>query len=430
MREMRVAFESSWLFRSALLIGVLRYADYTDISERSVGSGIKYFLFAALLATLVATALSSKVWRIGWNAPTIFLVFTVVASVPLLVQLGQGDAASSYSSAFCSSILYSIAAFYDLSGKAINFDTLLRRLVAWLLLLGLMDIGELLLRIGVPSFFPHEVGGTNQLKSVAVLIAIYLTTLSGKGKPTALLFAVLVAFLALRPTSTVVFCLAACLPIVFLIRSAWYKLAEIACYVVLLALALSPFLIYSFDDLSNFVKDIEGFVKADALGGASNTQVRLEILRLAFARWQDSSFLIGEMFTGGTTVFLGQWWLSFTETGLIPIHSDYLIILVEGGLVGYVAFNLALALIIRSHFSWLQRQWQRKGKLSAQASMVALAIPISISLAIVCSANPYLQYYGTLFVVWFVLFCSEICKYAGVRRSRANWTGSGAESPR
>ena len=190
------------------------------------------------------------------------------------------------------------------------------------------------------------------------------------------------------------------------------KPPERICYLILFILAIFPFLIYTSNDVSDFVNDIEGFVKTDALGGASNTQVRLDILRLAFERWQASALLFGEFFMGGTTVFLGSWWLSFTESGAIPIHSDYLIILVEGGLLGYAAFNLAFAWIIRSHFRWLRRQRQPKGSLTAQGGMVAVAVPVTITLAIICSANPYLQYYGLLFVVWFVLFCSQICKFS------------------
>ena len=106
-----VAFESTWLFWSALLLGVLRYADYTDFSERADGSVIKYVLFEALLATLIAIAIRSRHWQLGWNAPTIFLVFTIIACAPLLIQLVEGAAPSSYSSAFCSTLVYSLAVF-------------------------------------------------------------------------------------------------------------------------------------------------------------------------------------------------------------------------------------------------------------------------------------------------------------------------------
>jgi hypothetical protein len=419
-RKTRVAFESTWLFWSALLLGVLRYADYADISEKpGFGTGIKYVLFAALLATLAAIAFSSKNWRLGWNAPTILLAFTFFACAPLLIQLGHGATPDSYSSAFCSTLVYSMAAFYDLNGKVVNFGTLRRRLIVWLLLLGLMYIGELLLRTRFPSMFASSEDATNQfnsgvayqVKSAVVLIGLYLTTLSRQRSLTVFQYAVLASFLVLRPTSTVVLCLAVCVPIVFLIRNAQYNAAECMCYLILLVLAIFPFLIYASDNVSNFVKDAEGFIKTDTLGGASNTETRLEILRLAFERWQSSSLLFGEMFTGGTTVLLGTWWLSFSKTGLIPIHSDYLITLVEGGLLGYGAFNLMLAWIIRSHFRWLRRQPRHGKHLSAQAAMVAVAIPVTMTLATFSSANPFLQCYGVLLVVWFVLFCSEICKF-------------------
>lgn len=405
-----VAFESTWLFRAALLLGVLRYADYHDISDRSgFGTGIKYALFAALLIALAAIAIRSKSWRLGWNAPTILLAFTFFASMPLLFQFAQGVAPDSYSSAFCSTLVYSMAAFYEFNGSVINFRMLRKRLVVWLLVLGLIYIGELMLRVSVPTLFPPSEGGL-QLKSAVILIGIYFTTLSRERKFAGIFFAVLVVFELLRPTSTAIFCLAVCFPIIILIRKAQYIAAENICYLILIVLAIFPFLIYGSDSVSSLVSEVERFVKADTLGGISNTQTRLEILRLAFERWEASSLLVGEMFAGGTTVFLGSWWLSFTKTGLIAIHSDYLIVLVEGGLLGYVAFNLVLAWIVRSHFRWLRRQPKREGSLSPQAVMVAVAIPVTMTLAIICAANPYLQLYGLLFVVWFVLFCSEICK--------------------
>ena len=196
----------------------------------------------------------------------------------------------------------------------------------------------------------------------------------------------------------------------YLIRNAQYKVAELLCYSIIFGLAIFPFLIYASEDLARVVYNTETLVKSDVLGGLSNTHVRLEILRLAFERWQASSMLFGEMFTGGTTVYLGGWWLFFVPTGEIAIHSDYLIILVEGGLVSYFVFNLALAWIIGSHFRWLRGQNAIGKSQDARAVMVAVAIPITITLSIVCSANPYLQYYGITFVVLFVLFCSEVSK--------------------
>jgi hypothetical protein len=409
-RRALVAFESTWLFWSVLLLGMLRYVDYLDISDRpGPGSAIKYALFGGLAAVLVAVAVRSRNWRLGLNAPTILLIFTVVACVPLLIQIAQGEAPDSYSSAFCTTLVYALAAFYDVNGKVINFSKLQKRLVIWLLLLGLIYIGELLLRLGAPAVFPPA-SGTLQLKITAVLIGIYLTTLARDRKLTIALYAVLVCFEILRPTSTALFCLAMCIPLIFLISTARYKMAEFSCYVLLIVLAIFPFLIYGSESVSNFVTGVEGFVKADALGGLSNTQTRLEVLRLAFERWESSSLFFGEMFSGGTTVFLGSWWLSFTKTGLIAIHSDYIIILVEGGLIGYAAFNLMFVWIIRTHFRWLRRQPKREKNMSPQAIMVAVAIPVAMTVAIICATNPYLQLYGMLLVVWFVLLCSEICK--------------------
>lgn len=443
-RAERAGFELTWLFWSALLLGVLRYADYDDFSESpgSGGSVIKYALFAVLLALLTVMALRSRNWRLGLNAPTVFLLFTFFACVPLLFQLARGTSPESYSSAFCTTLIYSMAAFYDADSKAIDFDKLQRRLVLWLLLLGLMYLGEVVLRRAAPGRFHASEGpdgdATNQLKSAAVLIGIYLTTLSGKFKLAGCLFAVLVAFLALRPTSTVVFCLALCVPIIYLIRHRRYRVAEFICYAILIGLAIFPFLIYNFDSVSDLIRSTEGFVKKDTLGGVSNTDTRLTIFQLAFERWQASSLPFGDMFTGGTTVYLGGWWLSFTKTGLIPIHSDFVIMLVESGLVGYVAFNLAFAWIIGSHFHWLRRQSLCKGSLNAQAAMVAIAVPVTMTLAVISSANPYLQYYGLLLVIWFVLFCSEICKVAradlrGERRGTRSglaWRAAAARGPR
>src|SRR5438552_1646031 len=90
----RIGFESTWLFRSGLLLGVLRYADYFDLSDRDL-SATKYVLFAILLIILSAIAIRSRSWHWGWNAPTILLGFTFFACVPLLIQLAQGTAPDS-----------------------------------------------------------------------------------------------------------------------------------------------------------------------------------------------------------------------------------------------------------------------------------------------------------------------------------------------
>ncbi len=406
---------SSWLVRLSALYGLITYADYFNLlgySSIGIGNISKYILFLALIVSFVLHLARAKRVRIGWNAPTIFLGFTIIAAIPFVVQLITRQPLNSYISAFVASIIFSTSIVFEREKYKFDPNSMCLFLLKWLTALSCLYVGELLVRrYSNLSYFSLLINQTNHLKSVVFIAGLSLAIMSKQGSRWTISILILIVFsLLLRPSSTLLLAMSFCIPIAFLIRMEAYRSAERICYGVIAAAMATPFLLYHSQAAGLVISSIEAFVKTDTFNGISDTPVRLAMIDLALDRLNSSSWIVGDMFSGGTSVLVASalpFWLQNFVTGAGAIHSDYVILLVEGGLVGYAFFNLAMFFIVRSHFRRLKALYASNSSLALRA-LAALACPVTVMLVIYCSANPLLQSYQVAFVAWFVLLTSEI----------------------
>ena len=144
-------------------------------------------------------------------------------------------------------------------------------------------------------------------------------------------------------------------------------------------------------------------------------QFRLAILKYAFTLFENSSFLYGSALSGSQTVPLAllpgwEWWWHVKVAGEATIHSDFVVVLVLTGMLGYTVFSFAFYLVLKDRFRELARRDLRGDAVVLQAiSIIGL-----IALIIYCSDQPCLSYYNHAHSVWMLLLISEVARKSRV----------------
>lgn len=402
---------TSWgVLRFWAVYALVTYADFFNLlgySTAGIGAAGKYALFLALFLIFGISWLRSSRSSLGTNSPTIFLLFTAISLIPLLVQLGGNGDTNTYASAFVPSLIYATGLTFNPREYRSDFGNLSRRLQQLLLVLCLLYDCELLLRYyGGLSYFTLVANQTNHAKAVAFVLALALAYLSNRSAwYIVMLLLLTVASVFLRPSSSLALALVIVVPLCVFMKYGLLRAALALTYATIVIAALAPFILYYYPEARDLIVSAEGAAKSEALGGASNAAVRLVIMEVAFQRIEASSWLVGELFSGGTAVQVSgllSFWTANYSSGLAQIHSDYVCVLLEGGLLGYVAFNLAFMMIAQRSlragrsFSKDHLILQRTGAISA------------ITLIIYCSANPMLQGYQLAAFVWGLLLISYV----------------------
>lgn len=144
--------------------------------------------------------------------------------------------------------------------------------------------------------------------------------------------------LVLRPTSTLVFVALFAVGLVVLDRLRFRNLLRIACAGLALAVVAENLAILESGRFADAVYSIEPLVKQQALDAQDNNEFRLGVLAAARDEMQQHSLLVGKAFIGDVAVpsLVRLPWVP--EAPMLTIHSDYVIMIVQGGLVGYALF--------------------------------------------------------------------------------------------
>lgn len=402
---------ASWTFvQFCAAFGLVTYADYFNLlgySTAGIGGAGKYAFFLILFAAFAHAWFRSRRIAFGWNAPTIFLGFTLVSSIPFVAQMISDGDTNSYASAFVPSLIFAISIAFDPRRFDADLAKLNRRLLQWLCLLCALYVGELIVRsYSGLSYFALVANQTNHLKSIVFVAALALAYLSDRSWVLILFLLVLAGISELlRPSSTLLIALIVCGGLAFFIKMHRVGLACWFLYGVLLVAAVAPFFLYFLPDVGSLITSFDEAAKSDALGATSNANVRLVIMNVAFQRVEASSWLVGEMFSGGTTVQISgllPFWTGIYASGLATIHSDYVCILLEGGLLGYLAFNLAFFLFGNHSLSVLTNSS------GARRQVVGTGLVTLCALVIYCSTNPVLQAYQAAAIPFTILLCAQI----------------------
>lgn len=412
-REIGVELSRTLLSYFFFLFGALISIDVVSIFNGSPAAvPFKYIYLAIILGFIIFYAAKFRTLDTRSWGPLIVLSFFAVTLMMFFFNLLLLGQKTSYVSAFISALCLGIAAF--IPAQAYHFDSKkITRLLLMLLVLGstfylieviLKTIG---LRLSSSFLFKFDV---EQTRSIFCVLAISLSILMGRYRLVIFLSVITIIALLLRPTSALVLALAVCIPIAVALKLKLVKLVQIAAFTLLVGAAVSPFLLVFSPEFSKLVVETEALLKRDVLGGISNSEFRLYIIKEAFHELEQTSYIFGNGFTGDTNVFVGfryPYWLGNVSSGLAAIHSDFVIMLNQSGLLGYGFFIVLFAALLQSRFRALKKL---KGGGVYGYNILGVGIITVFLLILYASFNPFLQQYEVLHIIWMILFFSEMAR--------------------
>jgi vacuolar-type H+-ATPase subunit I/STV1 len=177
------------------------------------------------------------------------------------------------------------------------------------------------------------------------------------------------------------------------------------------AISIPLLLYWFFDDVGSIISSSESYLKSDVIGGQSNMEFRLTILKYAYTMIDKTSFLYGSALSGNQTVPLAMlpgwgWWGAVKGISDASIHSDFVVVLVLMGILGYTVFSIAFYLVLKDRF----RELGRRDLLGDGVVLQAISIIGVVALIVYCSDQPYLSYYNHAHSVWMLLLISEVAR--------------------
>ncbi len=140
--------------------------------------------------------------------------------------------------------------------------------------------------------------------------------------------------LALRPSSTTGFIALFAIAAIVLYRPHYRPLFRVACVSVAGMIILGNLAVFISEDVAEGLYSIEPLMKEDALASKSNNGFRLSIIHAVRDEMVERSILVGKFFIGNVTVDARKYY-SDPDMELAPIHSDYITMIHQGGLIGY-----------------------------------------------------------------------------------------------
>ena len=399
----RVDLSASPLFRCFGLIAVLVYVDWFNVlsvSTLDLQSQLKYVYFAVVASAYAYTLLTTRRLRFGLDGPTILALFSICSITALVLQAAGPEKNDSYAAAFLATLVISTAGLYNINKYGFSRAKLIDVTARTVLLMSMLYVAELAFRMfSELEYFQTVENMENHIKSFILVAGVCLAVLRRSQRGLLIGLALLALSQALRPSSTSLFTLACVLPIAVLIARGRLRMAKLAVYTSLLVAPIVPVALHLSPDLKEIVTSAEAWAKEDVLSGTSNTFFRLAIQDLAIDRLQETSLAFGVMFSESNSVQLSNqfaWWLEKFREGRAAIHSDYVSILLQSGIVGYVLFTVALLSLCRYMFKGLA---MRSADETARC-LPAFSICCIVLIVIYCSTNPFLQYWGVSHVAW------------------------------
>jgi hypothetical protein len=146
----------------------------------------------------------------------------------------------------------------------------------------------------------------------------------------------------MAPTSTLAFLMMFAAAVIVLHRLRFRRFLRLACVLVAAGILVANLAILESSVVADAFYSIEPSVKED-VGGESDNDFRLGIISAARDEMSQHSLLVGTAFTGGITVDPMPYvaWLSDygrQTAANYTIHSDFIIMVVQAGLIGYGLF--------------------------------------------------------------------------------------------
>lgn len=404
------SFCHSLVYRLGVAFFVFDFLDVASfIGYSDYFLAIKYAYTAAILALIFLYFLRFKVIDASHAAPVLAFVFFVITGAAFLVNLIVTGRQASFVSSFTSSLIFAISIFIPPNAVELDANVVIKRINLLLLLATAAYTFDTMIHSFEFTKGYLFFGDVEHVKSIVCVLAVCMSILVRQGVRTLLLLLLSGLALALRPSSTFVVALIVCMPLAIALRFGVVRVARRLAETTLTVVIIGPLLLYFFfDSIGPLVESVEEYIKVDLLGGFSNSSFRLLILKRAFYDFSQSSFWYGNGLQGDSNVFIAPEygnWLDYNVNGLVPIHSDFVAILVLSGCIGYFLFAAMLYSSLSSRTRWLTSNDLMD---RSRFALVSISIIALITLAIYCSFNPFLINYQHTHIIWFLLLISEM----------------------
>jgi hypothetical protein len=302
---------------------------------------VKYLFALSLLLGFVLVALTGA---INLSSPFLVAPLTLAAigGISLSYSTLVAPEMSTYSSALIPLVVTAIPLFIRNSATRTH-----SRVVAEYLfrIFGLASVCHLLWQ-AVSGFLGWEelvtyygwVRAPSHDGTIAFVYLMLLSSLFRRNLMFCLSVGLIVLSLALRPTSTLVFASFFASMAVILHRLRLRRILRFFCMILVLAIIVENLSILESEKFADAVFSVEPLVKQEALGGPDNNDFRLGVLAAARDEMAGESFLIGKAFIGNVAVdaLVRLPWVH--DETMLSIHSDFVIMIVQGGLIGYGLF--------------------------------------------------------------------------------------------
>jgi hypothetical protein len=381
---------------------------------------MKYGIFLAILLVAAGTFSVNLSITTFPLYPLGFLILGLISIFALVAGRADGEAIS-YSSALFPMLLVGLVVFIPEDQSRLDIEATTKFFEIFSTAFVFMHVVSQVVFL-FWEFVPEDwFSMTIHENTFFAIFALCLSALQRRWRLFCFLGSLVVISLIIRPSSTFIAGLAIGLSIAFGFLLQQRTLTMAIGYTLLGVLMLFPIIFIAMPDFTNLIYGIEPMVKEGLLGSTSNNSFRMVVLELAREAILASHWATGQGFTGTTNVDVASvidGWETGSAVGVdlaaasyAPVHSDFMIMLWQGGILGYSLFALSLLGAVRQ----IGRSLAVAEEVQHGAATTLLR-SLYILIVVFCtfiSFNPILQKYSFSYLFWFPLLvvtlaCREV----------------------
>lgn len=346
-RELRVVATFPVAFRGALegaptLITAVFVLVYVVVPTFAEGLSIylKYAFAAAVTTCIALIAMAHQRINLSPLFPLAALILSVLGAFSFLYSILVAPGTSTYSSALIPLIVVALPLLIASHGTRIDGGAVTEYLFK---LFGLASLVHVLLQLADFALGLIEAGSyMEQRYFMAAMVLVNFMILCGLFLRNLLLvlsIALIGLSLVIRPSSMLAFSAMFAAGIIILHRLRCRRFLRFACVFLAGAIILGNLAMLRSEEVADAVASLEPLVKKDALGSNSNNVFRLAIIRAVRDEMAEQSVWVGKAFAGDVAVDAKRY-MPWLEPGqeIQPIHSDFITMVQQGGLIGYGLF--------------------------------------------------------------------------------------------
>lgn len=396
-------FEDSMRFRSLKAILIIMICDGACLLMLPALSPLKYAVFLAIFLIAAGTFWRELSLTVFPAFPLGFLALSVISLVTFAALQNEGGG-TSYTSGLFPMMLVGLSAFIPEDRSHLNFESALDFYQKTSVLFIIFHVSAQILFLFWPFAEKEWYYMYNHENMFFAAFGICLSLLLGRWRNTGILAGLVVISLLIRPTSTFIAALAIGLVITLGFLLNRQAIAMLFGNAVLAVLMLFPLAFVAQPKVVDFIYGIEPMVKEELLGSASNNSFRIVVLGQAREAMLKTHWAIGQAFSGTTNVdvdrTVNESW-SEGQAKQAPVHSDFIIMFWQGGMLGYGLFALSITAAVVN----LRRSLEIAVAKRAVAAVTLLRsfYVLIVVFSVYISFNPILQSYSFSYLFWFSL---------------------------